>query len=289
MTFGELLQWAISQCKEARVESVDCERLFCDLLHYPNLRGHDRSQLLTEAQVELIRSGVIRRLEGEPVAYICGETHFYGLDLVVDHRVLIPRPETEELVDRVVQEMRAQAKAVREDNQWTVIDLCCGSGAVGLALAHTFPNLTAHLTDLSPDALEVAKTNARRCGLIKRCTFRLGDFLQACEGVQADWIICNPPYISEEEWRTLSPEVRDWEPKLALVGEENGLAFYRRLAEEGWRFLRPGGKLAVECGWQQAEEVARLFERFPWRAGRIVSDLSGHQRFYFVESESHIV
>lgn len=197
-----------------------------------------------------------RRLAGEPIAYLIGEWEFYGLTLTVTPQVLIPRPDTELLVERGI-------LAVRDLPEARVLDLCTGSGCVGLALAYNCPNTQVVLADWSEDALEVARQNVLRNQLSDQVSLVRANALEAPQRELGDFdlILCNPPYIPkrvvEEE---LDPSVRDYEPHLALDGGEDGLDFYRAITLH-WKWaLRPEGKLAFEIGYDQASAVQRLME-----------------------------
>lgn len=195
-----------------------------------------------------------RRLAGEPIAYIIGEWEFYGLTLTVTPDVLIPRPDTELLVERGILAVRDLPKA-------RVLDLCTGSGCVGLALAYNCPHTQVVLADWSTDALEVARQNLMRCQLADQVELVRADALQPPPRELGDFdlIVCNPPYIPrkvvEEE---LDHSVRDYEPHLALDGGADGLDFYRAITLH-WKWaLRPGGKLIFEIGYDQAQAVEQL-------------------------------
>ncbi|OUN23073.1 protein-(glutamine-N5) methyltransferase, release factor-specific [Pseudoflavonifractor sp. An85] len=197
-----------------------------------------------------------RRLAGEPIAYLIGEWEFYGLTLTVTPQVLIPRPDTELLVERGI-------LAIRDLPQARVLDLCTGSGCVGLALAYNCPNAQVVLADWSEEALEVARQNVLRNQLSDQVSLVRANALETPDRELGDFdlILCNPPYIPrrvvEEE---LDPSVRDYEPHMALDGGEDGLDFYRAITLH-WKWaLRPEGKLAFEIGYDQAPAVQKLME-----------------------------
>ncbi len=218
-----------------------------------------------------------RRLNGEPAAYITGSWGFCGLDLKVDENVLIPRSDTEVLVETALN------LSGKSDSELRILDLCTGSGCIGLALARFLPNSHAVLADVSPDALRVAKENIRRCGLgVRAVTIeadalappppRLGSF---------DLITCNPPYIPTAEIGTLDASVRDHEPRLALDGGEDGLDFYRRIAEESAEHLSENGVLLTEIGFDQGESVPAIFGKNA--AVRLFRDDNGKPRVVAAE------
>ena len=197
------------------------------------------------------RELVDRRLAGEPVAYIIGEWEFYGITLDICRDVLIPRPDTETLVERGIDFVRELPEGTR------VLDLCAGSGCVGLAVAHHCPRTRVILAEWSEDALRVCRQNIRRCGLTARVSTTRVDALEPAPSALWDFdlIVCNPPYIPSGDIAALEASVRDYEPHLALDGGEDGLDFYRAVAA-GWKSaLRPGGKLCFEVGFDQAPDV----------------------------------
>jgi len=198
---------------------------------------------------------VARREAREPLAYIAGEREFYGLPFFVSSAVLIPRPETEFLVEAVLRHIIGK-------NNARVADVGAGSGAVAVAVAANAPGDDVHVwaTDVSSDALAVAEENARRHNVQSRLTFLLGDALAPLVPFAPfDVIASNPPYIAPAEIETLAPEVRDWEPRLALGTHADALHFYRLFAGQAPRLLTPGGLLAAEVGQDQANAVAELW------------------------------
>lgn len=190
----------------------------------------------------------------QPIAYITGEKEFMGLSFQVDKRVLIPRPETELLAEAVIAECKEAKQPIR------ILDLGTGSGALAVSLAKFLPQARVTATDISPAALEVAKSNARRLGVLDRVNFRQGDLWLALAEAEEPFnvIVSNPPYISGREMAGLDRDVLDYEPHLALEAKENGLEFYRLISERLEEFLIPGGLIAFEAGWKQASEVAWL-------------------------------
>ncbi|MGE5589730.1 MAG: peptide chain release factor N(5)-glutamine methyltransferase [Bacillota bacterium] len=226
--------------------------------------GVSRIALLTEPERPLEGDGlgryvnaVERRAAREPLQYITGSQGFMGLEFAVDPRVLVPRPDTEVLAEAALQYLRS----LPGPGPLAAADLGTGSGALAVALAAHEPRVQVVAVDISPDALEVARLNARRNGVAARVTFRQGDLLEPLEGRRFAAIVCNPPYLGEEERQGLMPEVRDYEPRLALISPGSPLRFYWRLAATARRHLEPGGLLAVEVGQGQAGDVAELLAR----------------------------
>jgi release factor glutamine methyltransferase len=212
-----------------------------------------------------------RRLAGEPIQYITGEAEFYGLPFHVNRDVLIPRPETEHLVEKV---MALAAEFVRPK----IVDVGTGSGAIAVALAHALPFAVITATDISADALAVAKANAARNGVADRVRFFKGDLLEAVAGEHFDIVISNPPYVPESDHATLDVEVRDYEPAQALFAGEDGLQIYRRLIPAAFGALVPGGFLALEIGYGQRAGIEALLVREGFAGIEFIPDLQGIAR-----------
>jgi release factor glutamine methyltransferase len=208
---------------------------------------------------------ILRRLKNEPIQYILGEQEFYGFALQVTPAVLIPRPETEHLVEAVLGELPPNTAQ-------RIVDVGTGSGAIAIALAQHLPSAQITAVDCSAAALEVAAANAARHGLSGRIRFvelDLMDELRADEGFDA--VVSNPPYVPLGEREMLYPQVRDYEPGLALFAGMDGLEVYRRLIPQAWGALKPGGLLALEIGHGQRDELAKLLAG--WDGVRFVEDL----------------
>lgn len=228
----------------AHVLSVKRIALFMDL---------DRP--LMQSELSQIRALVERRRCHEPMAYLLGEREFYGRTFEVNRAVLIPRPDTELLVEQAVSFLRGETAP-----EGAVLDLCVGSGAVAVSVAAELAGLRVVASDLSEEALEVARRNAERHGVIDRLDLRCGElFAPIGERERFACITVNPPYIGEEEMASLAPDVRDFEPRMALCPGSDALVFYKRLAREAPAHLVAGGALFVEVGYQQADEVSALF------------------------------
>lgn len=215
-----------------------------------------------------------RRLAGEPAAYIAGSWDFHGLELEVNPNVLIPRSDTEIVADAAIEFLRTSPNA-------KVIDLCTGTGCIGLALASAIPDCRVVLLDFDRRALMVAKRNALRCGLHQRVIAVEADALHAPPkqlGSGYDLIISNPPYIPTAEIDTLDASVRDYEPRLALDGGADGLDFYRAIFAHWVTLLRPGGCLALECGEEQAPALLRFGAEVGLTDPQIFKDTGGTER-----------
>ena len=277
-TVVELIRWTANYLKEkgfgdARLE---VERLLAHVL------GCDRVGLylqfdrpLTPEELARFKALLKRRLAHEPLQYVLGETEFHGLRLRVDRRVLIPRPETEQLVD-VCLEIFGPGPRAR------VLDVGTGSGNIVLALARSWPKADCVGADISAEALAVAEENARLNGLEDRVRFVRADLFSQDfadrVGRGFDLVVSNPPYVRPDEWEGLQPEITQYEPREALVAEPDGLAFYRRLALLAPKLLRSNGVLAVEIGAAQAAEVREIFGERGLQQIELHRDLAGRDR-----------
>jgi release factor glutamine methyltransferase len=214
---------------------------------------------------------ITRRAAGEPIQQITGEAEFYGLPFRVTRDVLIPRPETEHLVEHTV----ALAQALPAPR---IVDVGAGSGAIAVALAHALPHATVTSIDLSPNALTVARENAVRNKLDDHIRFLQGDLLTPVAGERFDLIVSNPPYVPEADRDTLSVEVRDYEPALALFAGADGLDVYRRLIPSAFAALTPGGALLLEIGYGQRDAIHALLTAADFTKITFTPDLQGIPR-----------
>lgn len=211
-----------------------------------------------------------------PPQYLLGYSDFYGHRFQVTENTLIPRPETEELVDRCIKE--------NPDKRLTVVDVGTGTGAIAISLKLARPNWQVSAIDISEEALVVAKKNAQK--LTADISFILGDGLKPVRNESIDILISNPPYISNAEWELMDESVRTFEPKTALFAENDGLAIYQQLAEEAKSCLKATGKIYLEIGFQQGKVVQALFQQaFPKHSVQIFKDLSGNDRMVIVSPE----
>jgi len=211
-------------------------------------------RILTAEERRAYRELIHRRAAREPVQYILGETEFMGIPIRVTPAVLIPRPETEMLVDSVIEYAREAACPLR------ILDIGTGSGCIAIALAKMIPEAMVTAIDISNEALEIAVANARLNNA--EVTFLAGDIFQIYRELPRplDIVVSNPPYISQDDWEQLQPEVKNYEPASALQGGDDGMDFYRRLAKVVQELLAPQGALFLETGYNQARAVAELFE-----------------------------
>ena len=284
-TVGEALRAATKRLAAEGFPASDAEDLLSRLLGVG--RGELRARAAEGLSGEHTRTFVqqlARRLGGEPVQYITGRAAFRSLDLAVDRRVLVPRPETEWLVEAVLEYLAAHEPPARAPR---VLDLGTGSGSIALAIAHEHPRVEVVATDASDDALAVARENAEALGLSQRVTFVRGEWLDALAGDERfDVIVSNPPYISAPEAQALPRDVHDWEPHAALFGGDDGLADLRTIVDESPRHLRGGGLLALELAESRAAEVAGWFDGArDWRGVELRADLSGRPRILLATRE----
>lgn len=237
---------------------------------------------------------VHRRALGEPLQYITGVQNFMGIDFKVNENVLIPRQDTERVVEnaRLIVESKTTKKTADPESpyiyetvaarkNWKILDLCCGSGAIGISMAKLCPNVKKVLcTDISGEALAVAKENAKAAGVEKKTEFASGDMFEALgKRAKFDMIISNPPYIESSIIPTLQREVREYEPMLALDGGEDGLDFYRTIIEQAPGFLDKKGILMLEIGYNQAEQISAMLEETDaFSKTEIVRDYGGNNR-----------
>jgi release factor glutamine methyltransferase len=252
-TVLKILQWTADYFADKEIDSA---RLEAELLLAATL-GLDRVGLyvnferpLDAVELSAFRERVQRRAQREPIQYILGETEFWSLIFNVGPEVLVPRADTEVLVEESLARIKGSAR---------VLDVGTGSGAIAIALAHEKPEILVTALDCSQPALDVARTNAQRNGVVDRVTCLLGDLASLPTG-PFEMIVSNPPYIPSGDWQKLMPEVRDYEPRLALDGGDDGLQAYRQLAVQAGRVLVPGGWLLVEVGIGQAADVSALFK-----------------------------
>ena len=253
-TIGRILKWTEQYFKEKGIESprLDAEVLLSHIL------GRERIYLyvhfdepLEPAELARYRDAIKQRVQRVPVAYIIGEKEFMGLTFKVTEDTLVPRPDTEILVQAAVERLRARGEAPR------FADIGTGSGAICLSVLHFLPKAQADTVDISPAARAIAEENAAALEVADRVTFHTGDLLAPLAG-SYDAILSNPPYIPDDDIAALAPEVRLKEPHTALAGGKDGLDFYRRLTADAPALLKDGGFLALEVGIHQAAPVAAL-------------------------------
>ncbi len=285
MTVHEALTEAIRTLRDAGIEDarLDAEVLLSELLQQPRawLLAHEDALLTTE-QERHYRHWIARRAQGEPVAYIIGYRWFYGLKIRVTPDVLIPRPETEHLVELALEDLRA-----RPNLHHPIVDVGTGSGAIAVAIARHEPRAVIVATDISPRALRVARHNAHLHGVAGRTFFVCADLLTPLVG-PFDLIVANLPYVGFGEAEDLAPDVRRYEPPEALWAGANGLALIQRLLQQAPHQLSPKGILLLEVGYRQAHTVAQMAaQALPDARVTIYRDLAGHERIVSVRKSLH--
>jgi len=253
--------------------TLDCDRAYLYAHPERELTG-DESQRYEEA--------VGRRTSGVPAQYITGHQEFWGLDLIVSPAVLIPRPETEHVIETVLELARTDLRQ-RDDpanaggaGGLRIVDVGTGSGAIAIALAEEFPRAEIHATDISAEALEVARANAARHELSRRIRFYQTDLLEGVSATDFDFVVSNPPYVGESEEDEVQLEVRKFEPRRAVFAGATGLEVIQRLIPQARNALRPGGWLVVEISGTIAKGVESLLAG--WRDVEITDDLQGIAR-----------
>ena len=278
MTVLEVIQRSTEFLARKGVElpRLQVELLLAHVLRVPRLKlylNFDRE--LGASDLEAVRGLVMRRGRREPLQHLVGSTSFCGLEIRVSPQVLVPRPETELLAERACTFLRSL-----ETERAAALDFGTGSGCIAIALATWRPNLDLHALDVSEDALQVARENARLNGVEDRIQFHAGDGFGALTSqVSFDLILSNPPYIPTAEIEALEPEVRDHDPRLALDGGRDGLEVYRRLAAEAPARLRPNGRLMMEFGDGQEEPIREICVQYKWIVECVEPDYTHRPRF----------
>ena len=269
-TVGRLLTEARARLKDAGVDEAPREaaRIWAGLLHLPTGEAWlARERQASEEEAERFTAAVERRAAGEPLAYVTGWTGFRRLTIKTDRRALIPRPETEGLVDLVLAKRRDGIAA----------DVCTGTGCIALALADEGRFEAVHAVEFDADAFALATENIRGSGL--RVRLHRGDLVTPLLGLGLEVLVSNPPYIAEEEYQALDSSVRDWEPKRALESGRDGLLHTRRLLDEGRGALRAGGLLALELDATRAAASADRATQSGWTDIAVHRDLYGRERY----------
>lgn len=293
-----LLKQGIGQLREANVPSfaLAAELL---LLHVAN---HDRTwlyahpeEILTAENATQYFALIQRRANGEPTQHLTGKQEFWGLEFEVTPDVLIPRPETEHLIevalDRLaLRELRAGRSPCFTGNGITLVDVGTGSGCIAIALAKELPDATVYATDISAAALDVARRNSARHGFSDRIHFLESNLLEGFSPLAThhsplsfDLIVSNPPYVGRRSAETLAREVREHEPEVALYAGEEGYEFYAELVAQSHEFLKPGGLLVLELGHDSLPAVQPLLESRPWTNVGVTDDLAAIPRVLAAE------
>lgn len=275
-TISRVLGWATEDFKKKGLESprVEAELLLGAILKLDRVRLIVSGQKpLSPDELSAFKKFIQRRRSGEPSAYILGKREFFGREFFVNPSVLIPRPDTEILVEEALE------RTAHRNLSGRALDLCTGTGCVALSFALSRRTWQTTGTDISEAALAVARRNAEKCGAVWGVRWIPGDLFDALgETERFELVMANPPYIPRAELEELEPDVKDFEPRSALDGGEDGLDFYPRLLEGARRHLVPGGVLALEVGAGQAGGVQQLFDEFGFTDVRRKKDYGGHER-----------
>jgi release factor glutamine methyltransferase len=291
VTVLEVIQRSANFLQQRGVDTarLQIELMLAHVLNLPRLKLYlNFERALSEGELARLREMVKRRAAREPLQHILGSISFCGLEIKCSPAALVPRPETELLAERAWQFLgetnqgragRSQPSEGSVPCQPAALDIGTGTGCIAIALAVNAPNALIHSVDVSHEALALARENAADNHVTEQIQFHLGDFFTALPGgSRFDAIVSNPPYIPSDEINSLPPEVRDFDPKLALDGGADGLDFYRRIAKEAPPFLKSGGRLMVEFGDGQAEALKNIFSGEKWIVDEIVADYSARPR-----------
>ena len=284
MKLKEIRSMICDRLEKAGIESYDYECwVFLEWLLCVSRADYylDPEREISGESLGALEEMLTKREGHVPLQYLMGVCEFMGYSFHVDERVLIPRQDTECLVEEVVRSIREQGKTGEKKDRIRLLDLCTGSGCIGISLKLLCPDVDVVLSDLSRDALDLAETNARDLGA--SVTLVQGDLYDALDSLpreerRFDLIVSNPPYIPTRVLKDLMPEVRDHEPLLALDGREDGLVYYRRITEGARRHLKEGGILFYEIGADQAEAVEDLMRCHDFREISVRKDLAGLDR-----------
>ncbi len=271
----EGMRWGEAQLLDKKIDNArfDADMLLAEVLKVSRDKLYfERDRELSSDEENAFKQWVVRRSGHEPLQYILKSQEFMGLPFYVDERVLIPRSDSETLVETWLELVRQEEKQGRE--RIKVADLCTGSGVLAISLAYYYPKAEVVGSDLSSDALEVARVNAGNLGV--PVNWREGDFAAPIRGEWWDWIISNPPYVAMADYVQCAPEIFR-EPFMAFLGGQDGLDFYRRLAEEARTLLKPEGKILLEIGWDQGEAVCGIFQKKGFMT-QVFPDLAGRDR-----------
>jgi release factor glutamine methyltransferase len=285
VTVLEVIQRSTEFLKNKDVDSprLQTELLLAHLLGLPRMQLYlNFERKLSQTELDSFRELIKRRGQREPLQHIVGSTSFCGLEISVNRHILVPRPETELLAEKGWTFLNSSPSTINHQLS-TALDLGTGSGCLGIALAAHCSGAQIVATDISADALELARQNAIRHNVLNRIDLLQGDAFKALASAKHfDLIISNPPYIPTAEIQTLQIEVREHDPRLALDGGPDGLVFYRRISAEAKPFLKPGGKIMLEFGDGQAEAIGKIFESEKWIVEAIVEDYNQRPRILIV-------
>jgi release factor glutamine methyltransferase len=289
-TILDILNWTTAFFRSRQIDSPrsSAELLLAHVLKVERIQLYLRhDQPLTPDELGCFKSIIKRRIDREPVAYIIGKKEFWSLELAVSGHCLIPRPETECLVEKALSCLPQKA-APGNQTPWRILELGTGSGAIILAMAHERPENLFFALDLSPAALKAARENARSLHLEDKIQFLAGDWLTPLKSDSCfDMILSNPPYIPSDEIPGLQPEIRNFEPRMALDGGETGLSSLHHIINFAGFHLRPGGKLLLEIGHDQGPGViTAVDDSGMYESVEVIKDYSGYDRVAIMSRKS---
>ncbi len=263
-TIHNILRWAIDILKNSNIESpnINAEILLAHVLSCDRIKLHaNPDKIIDNGDIGKYKKLINRRADRVPLQYITGHVEFMSLDFVVDEHTLIPRPETEILVETVLNKIKDRAPS---DKTITIVDIGTGCGNIAISLAANLQNAQIYASDISRKTLAVAGTNVRRHRVTDRVHLLHGNLFESFDGHlskgNVDFVVSNPPYVSEADLNKLEPEIKDHEPLKALVGGKDGLCFYKCIIREAHEWLKPEGFLIMEVGETQAETITKLIE-----------------------------
>ena len=275
-----MLQWGASYLEEKGFEEsrLTIEILLSHVLNFQRIQLYTSfDKPLNDKELSSFKSLLQRRLLHEPLQYILGKTEFMGFEFLVDKRVLIPRPETEVLVEEAVRFANTHfaGQPVR------ILDIGSGSGCIAVSLAKMVERASVVAVDISPEAIEVAQVNAVHNGVEKKMSFALKDIFKTTArdfSEPFEMVVSNPPYISKLNYAELQPEIREFEPVSATTDSADGLSFFRRIADLASSFLVPGGGIFVEYAYDQSAAVQKIFHDAGWSSIELIRDYDGNPR-----------
>lgn len=274
MTIRQMMKKWIRELSNSTSAKLDVELAMCKILNVTRLYIHlNLDEEICKKNENRIEALLKQRRKGRPMAYIIGKKEFMGLDFFVKEGVLIPRPDTEVLVEDIIE----QAKKI--DNP-LIVDIGTGSGAISVSLAKYIKDSKVYSLDISDDALEVGRLNAKNNEVEDRITFLKSNVFSSLENedIKFDIIVSNPPYIRKADIEGLEVDVKNYEPSLALDGGDDGLDFYRKITEDSIKFIKDNGILGYEVGYDQAEDVKKIMIQSGYGDIRILEDLASIQR-----------
>ncbi|GAX59785.1 methylase of polypeptide chain release factors [Candidatus Scalindua japonica] len=282
-TIHNTLKWAIATLKGSEIESpeINADTLLAFVLSCDRTRLYtNQDGIIDNTDIDKYKKLIYKRAGHVPLQYITQKAEFMSLDFIVDERVLIPRPETEILVESVLKKAQSNDFTVKS---LIIVEIGTGSGNIAISLAKYLKHASIYTNDISRDALTVAAANVQKHDVGKNVHLLHGDFFTAfhdfVEKEHIDFIVSNPPYVSELEWKNLEPELKDNEPWKALVGGKDGLCFYRKIIKEAVDWLRPGAYLVLEIGETQANTIIKLLKNEEqYGEIEILKDLQGKER-----------